>query len=71
MENETKYTREERLNDLNTLIYVLPIEASTRSALIKQIAMVRVNDMEEAWLAGNILNTQLTVMGGAAYGKIS
>lgn len=71
MENETKYTREERLNDLNILIYVLPIEASTRSALIKQIAMVRVNDMEEAWLAGNILNTQLTVMGGAAYGKIS
>ena len=71
MENETKYTREERLNDLNTLIYVLPIEASTRSALIKQIAMVRVNDMEEAWLVGNILNIQMNIMDGAAYGKIA
>ena len=71
MSNESKYTREERLNDLNEYINVLPLDEATRSALIKQIAMVRCSDMEIANEADGILKFQIGIMSGAANGKIS
>jgi hypothetical protein len=71
MSTEEKYTREERLNDLGEYINAIPMEESTRDALIKQIAMVRCSDMEIANEADRILNLQLDVMRGAAVGEIS
>lgn len=71
MSNESDYTREQRIKDLNTYLNVLSLEASTRSALIKQIAMVRCSDMEIANEADGILKFQIGIMSGAANGKIS
>ena len=65
------YTREERLNDLNEYLNAIPMKKGVREALIKQIAMVRVNDMGVAHEADKILKLQLEVMVGAAVGKIS
>ena len=71
MGDKEKYTREERLNDLNEYINVIPMGESTREALIKQIAMVRCSDMEIANEHDGILKLQLEVMNGAVHGKVS
>ena len=71
MSTEEEYTREERLNDLGEYINAIPMDESTRDALIKQIAMVRCSDMEVAHEADRIINLQLDVMRGAAVGEIS
>ena len=71
MSTEEKYTREERLNDLGEYIDAIPMDESTRDALIKQIAMVRCSDMEIANGADGIIRLQLDVMRGAAVGEIS
>ena len=71
MNNESKYTREERVNDLNEYLNMIDLDNETKSLLIKQIAMLRCSDMEIANGANEILRLQLDVMKGAAYGKIS
>ncbi len=71
MSTEEKYTREERIKDLNEYIDAIPMEESTRDALIKQIAMVRCSDMEIAHEADRIINLQLDVMRGAAVGEFT
>ena len=67
------YTREQRLTDLNKVIDILPLNDKDREVLIKQIAMVRINDMDIANECDNnkILRLQLDIMEGAADGKIS
>jgi hypothetical protein len=65
------YTREQRINDLSDFLNAIPMNESTRVALIKQIAMVRVNDMNMAHETKDILDLQLEVMDGAAMGKVS
>ena len=67
------YTREQRLTDLNKVIDILPLNDKDREVLIKQIAMVRINDMDIATECDNnkILRLQLDIMEGAADGKIS
>jgi hypothetical protein len=67
------YTREQRLTDLNKIIDILPLNDKDREVLIKQIAMVRINDMDIANECDNnkILRLQLDIMEGAAVGKIS
>jgi hypothetical protein len=67
------YTREQRLTDLNKVIDILPLNDKDREVLIKQIAMVRINDMDIANECDNnkILKLQLDIMEGAAVGKIS
>ena len=67
------YTREQRLNDLNKVIDILPLNDKDREVLIKQIAMVRINDIDIANECDNnkILKLQLDIMEGAAVGKIS
>jgi hypothetical protein len=65
------YTREQRLTDLNKVIDILPLNDKDREVLIKQIAMVRINDMDIANECDGILRLQLDIMEGAADGKIS
>jgi hypothetical protein len=65
------YTREQRLNDLNKVIDILPLNDKDREVLIKQIAMVRINDIDIATECDGILKLQLDIMEGAAVGKIS
>ena len=67
------YTREQRLTDLNKVIDILPLNDKDREVLIKQIAMVRINDIDIATECDNnkILRLQLDIMEGAADGKIS
>jgi hypothetical protein len=67
------YTREQRLTDLNKVIDILPLNDKDREVLIKQIAMVRINDIDIATECDNnkILKLQLDIMEGAADGKIS
>ena len=66
------YTREQRLNDLNKVINMLPLNDIDREVLIKQIAMVRINDIDIATdLNNKILRLQMDIMEGAAVGKIS
>jgi hypothetical protein len=71
MSDKEKYTREQRIKDLNEYLTVIPMSSSTRYALIKQIAMVRTNDMEIANGADGILKLQLDIMYGASEGRIS